>query len=221
MNRVTVEQGQFWYKGRSYGSSEDILVYPGEDSRPPVGLSARTITTPENIDILFSVGERVVGCEVKTVDDMINSWKSRRLHRQLLTIRKTCDIGVLIIRLGNISTSQELYTTRLLEDLVNAQTQRVYLYLVPMYGYLSYIGPLRRALSTSGTRIFAGDDRRDTERHPGWLLRRIPGIGAVRSAALIKRFVTTHGVFQAAVKGRLRAEFGPAIERAILKALEE
>ena len=221
MNRVTVEQGQFWYKGRSYGPSADILVYPGEASKPLSVMSARTILTPENIDILFSVGERVVGCEVKTVDDLIHSWKSRRLHRQLRTIRNTCDIGVLILRLGSMSNSQDLYTTRLLEDLVNAQTQKVYLYLVPRHGYLAHIGPLRRALSTSGTRVFAGDDRRDTERQPGWLLRRIPGIGAVRSAALIKRFSTPNGVFKAAVKGKLRAEFGPAIEQAILKALEE
>lgn len=224
MPKISIRNGEFYYSGQVYGSTANILVYPGERE----GLSGhdealvRTVMTPANIDILFAVNLSVVGCEVKHWADLVDSWFSRRLHRQLATLQRLVDVGILVIRLPNV-TNLALHETdmRVWEDLINAQTHRVYLLPVPQHGYLPHIVAARRALSTNGSRIFAGTDLVDRERRPGWLLRRIPSIGVVRSQALVAKYGPPWKVFDAAAKGKVAKDFGPAMERAILKALEE
>ena len=100
-DKITINDGQFSYKQKVYGPSDKILAYPGEETH--FGTNKDVLSskrTPEDIDILFAVDTKVAGCEVKTYADLINSWKTRRLQRQLRTLRDSCDIAILIIRGG-------------------------------------------------------------------------------------------------------------------------
>ncbi len=219
MTRVSITAGRILHDGRDYGPGTVLLVYPGEekglggDIGPPV-------QTPHNIDLVAGVGARVMGCEVKRMDDFVRSWFSRRLHRQLRTLRATVDIPVLVIRDFNWEELHELFQTRnrhlkrkrgfneIMEDIVNLQSQGVYFFPVAEDEYGEDIAALRRALTGPGTRILAGTDRVVRDRKPGWLLRRIKDIGKSKSAQLIADHGTSLDVLIAARDGNIPGVVG-------------
>ena len=53
----------------------------------------------------------------------------------------------------------------------------------------------RKALAGSGARGMQGTDSPKKDRQPGWLLRRIPGIGPKKSEELLLKYGTVHNVF--------------------------
>jgi hypothetical protein len=144
-------------------------------------------------------------------------------------LKETVDVPVLVLRggldpvwLDERVEGGHRRPAGLWEDLTSLQTQAIYLLPVPLWGYVRYLRMFRNAILTNGARALAGSDlRAPQERQPGWLLRRIPGIGAVKSAALLAEYGSTEKVFKAARSGRLAKFAGPALEKAVLKALVE
>jgi ERCC4-type nuclease len=93
-----VEGGLLLYNDVKFGPSDLIYVNNREIKRDRTGLER--VSTPEEIDYLFVAGKYVIGVESKKPNDLLNSWKSRRLARQLNTLRSTCDVAVLMLRGG-------------------------------------------------------------------------------------------------------------------------
>lgn len=230
---VRIQDGRFVYGEVDYGPSDHILAYPGEEVHlGTLDGVTHGHRTPADIDLIFSVGKKVVGAEVKLPSDLIGSWYIRRLQRQLRTLRACVDIQMLVLRgQTNVDYLADLfydYTQHIpiskrrnfesfLEDMINIQTQGVYIVSVPEEGYLHHLYTYRRAFTTQGYRALAGTDQVMRERKSGWLLRRIPGIGPKHSAALVKAYKSSWGVFKAAKAGKLTG----ALARNILKALED
>ena len=184
--------------------------------------------TPNNIDLLFAAGEKVVGCEVKRGQDLIQSWQSRRLHRQLRTLIQAVDVAVLVLRDLDVAWLAEAVGEQCRRpdlfwgDWANWQTQGVYILPVPAEEYLPELRVYQAALATNGARVLAGTDRhKEQARQPGWLLRCIPDIGRVKSAALLARFGSVMAVLSAAERGEVRKEFGQALENKICRAIGE
>ena len=224
--RVEIIDNQFVCAGKVYGPATAVLAYPGEDEHLGSVDGVIRCKTPHNIDLVLAIGDRVAGLEVKIAADLAGSWRSRRLQRQLRTLRDVVDIPGLVVPGGfdvkKINESLRVHKRALFwEDLTSLQTLGVYLLPVPRFGYLPYIYQFRRALTTNGYRALAGDDRVQRERAPGWLLRRIPGIGLQKSHHLIDMYGSVFDVFHAARNGGVSETHGQSVQDKILKALEE
>lgn len=232
MERITLTDGRIVHASKDYGPASALLTYPGEQAGLGTDKGVLVCKTPYNIDLVGAAGERVFGCEVKRPTDLIDSWFNRRLHRQLRTLRDVVDIPVLVLRggldlrvlmdhfwerNGHQAPSRRRGFNMFIEDLVNIQSQGVYLLPVPTDGYLPEIAALRRALGTNGARAVSGTDQIVRERKPGWLLRRIPGIGPAKSAELLETYGSVMGVFRAALSGGIPG----AISGKIVFSLEE
>ena len=225
-NKVLIRRGKLVYKGKVLGPADKVYAFPGEQTHLGDSVDVVVCTTPERVDLVLAAGKRVVGCEVKTAADLMGSYASRRLHRQLDTLRRVVDVSCLVIRQEQLDldplVAALLRPNEFWEDWVNWQTNGVYILHVPLDNYLDRLLLYRKALCTTGERVFKGTDlRAPRERRAGWLLRRIPTIGADRSKRLITAFNSTWGVLQAARAGKVAPLLGPAVERKILAALEE
>ena len=219
MSKITIINNRIVHDGRDYGPAASLLAYPGEEKGlgGDIGSSGQT---PHNIDLVSAVRGRVIGCEVKRMDDLVESWFIRRLHRQLKTLRDTVDIPVLIIRdfdwevLHKLFIEKNCFVKRkrefneIMEDIVNLQSQGVYFFPVAEEDYGMDIAALRRALASPGTRILAGTDQVVQDRKPGWLLRRIPSIGPAKSAELIEEYGEPTDVLIAARNGDIPGSIG-------------
>ena len=224
--RVTVKANALWYGTKRIGPTERIYVSPGEEKHLG-GDNVTVCATPSAIDVLFALPDgKIVGGEVKRPDDLVKSHLSRRLARQVRTLRDTVDIPVLILRDGiNVYSIDALVQEghprpwEFWEDLTSLQTQGVYLLPVPLEDYWPWLEMFRSALSQSGARCLAGTDRRvSRERQPGWLLRRIPGIGPDRSKRLVAEYGSSLGALIAAKGHRVGTKFGKFIEEKLCQA---
>ena len=228
--RVTVKSGGLWYGAKRLGPRDHIYVYPGEEKHLGVEDSEEHVTvctTPGNIDFLFALPNgKIVGGEVKRPDDLVKSHRSRRLARQVRTLRDTVDISVLVLRGGldvlSLYAMVSVWHPRpweFWEDLTGLQTQGVYLLPVPLTEYWPWLKMFRKAVSASGARCLAGNDRRESrERQPGWLLRRIPGIGPDRSKRLVAEYGSSLGALIAAKGHRVGPKFGKFVEEKLCQA---
>lgn len=221
MSKVTISGDTLVHDGVVLGPAAGVYTAPGE-AAGLLGVEAHLSgRAPHNIDILFAAGEKVVGCEVKTVQDLVDSWRSRRLQRQLRTLQATVDVSVLVIR-ETLFLNTGAESDRFWEDWVHLQTRGVYILPVPPDSYWFEVGQLRHALSKNSARIFAGTDQRPPrEQRPGWLLRRVPGIGPVKSLALLGEFGSTSEVFTAAMSGNVHKKFGQSLEDKLCRAMTE
>ena len=226
-NKVLIRRGKLVYKGKPLGPADKVYAFPGEQAHLGDDPLVVVCSTPERVDLLFTAGSRVVGCEVKTPPDLVGSYATRRLHRQLATLRETVDVSCLVIRCEQLDPdpliSGLLRPSEFWEDWLNWQTNGVYVLLVSTENYLARLLLYRKALATTGERVFKGTDlHAPRERRPGWLLRRIPGIGPKKSAEAIAAFGSTGGVFEAAkARGLVAGILGKAVEEKICKALSE
>ena len=162
------------------------------------------LSTPYRIDLLFCAGEKVVGVECKRPEDFISSWQGRRLARQIKTLLLECDIAVVAIR-GTLAVARPYKPVnweQLWMDIAGWQIAGVIVLEVPDSdaGTLKYLTRLKNLLSSENppARALAGRDRRvQSERRPGWLLRRIPTIGPSASTKLMAKFKTVRKVLRA------------------------
>ena len=223
MDKVVIQGDELWWAGKRIGPASNIYAYPGERSHL-CKEGVEVCQTPNRIDLLFTAGERVVGCEVKQASDLVSSHRSRRLHRQLATLIKTVAVPCLVVRgldnLGARVMSVHPKPEQFWADWVNWQTRGIYILPVPMEDYLPRLLAYRAALATTGTRALAGTDQRPArDEAEGWLLRRIPGIGAVKSAALLAEYGSSFDVFNEARQRRVAAKFGKSIQEKLWRAM--
>ena len=229
MDRITLRGRRLYHGAKLIGPSGVIYAYPGEArGLGEAALGVVSYATPYNIDLVFVAGERVVGCEVKRCPDLVQSWQTRRLHRQLRVLTQAVDVPVLVIRGLDVAWLVErvVQTCRKPQefwgDWVKWQTQGLYILPVPTEAYLPELRVYQAALGTNGRQALAGSDQhKERSFQPGWLLRVIPGIGEVKSRALIHTFGTSLATLEAAVAGGVAANFGPALERKLRQAAEE
>ena len=179
-------------------------------------------TTPENIDLMFlNDDKKLVVVESKTPDDLYSSIRMRRLARQIRAMREVGDIVVVLVRglwpeyLDRIwwgtgpggqrtrfKESKPIERCRdLWQELSRLQSAGVYILHGP---YLdedipAWICEQRSVLTERDTlKALAGTDKRPPkERKPGWLLRRIPGVGMTLSQRLHKALGSTQKVLRA------------------------
>ena len=229
MSKVELRGSALWYAGKRLGAASALYAYPGEEAHLGTSEGVMVCSTPARIDLLFVAGEKVVGCEVKTIMDLVESHRSRRLHRQLRTLRETVDVCCLVVR-GMVDCPLSFYAAVQLHpkpvefwgDWVNWQTRGVYILPVPMENYLPKLLVYKKALATTGLRALAGTDLHPPrERAPGWLLRRIPGIGPDRSQRLINLYGSSIAALQAALAGDVARTLGKAVEEKLCQAAEK
>jgi len=227
MSKVELRDSVLWHGGKRLGASSALYCYPGEEAHLGTSEGVVVCSTPARIDLLFVAGEKVVGCEVKTLSDLVTSHSSRRLHRQLRTLRETVDIACLVFRaerrdegaLFEYVESCHPHPGEFWGDWLNWQTQGIYVLPVPREAYLGHLTRYKKALATTGLRALAGTDLRPPrERQPGWLLRRIPGIGVDRSARLMRLYGSPLGALQAALKGDVESMLGKSVEEKLCQA---
>ena len=226
--KVVIKSDALWYGTNRIGAASALYCYPGEQAHLGGDAGVVVCQTPARIDLLFTAGDRVVGCEVKRLEDLISSHRAHRLHRQLATLRSTVDVACLVVRgLGGDEgcmfdlsiVSAHPQPDVFWGDWLNWQTQGVYILPVPMADYLPRLLVYRRALATSGMRALAGTDiRPPRERARGWLLRRIPGIGPDKSARLINLYGSSMGALVAAQNGDVGLTLGKAVEEKLCQA---
>jgi len=227
MGTVTRKGNSLWYAGKRLGTASALYAYPGEEAHLGTSEGVVVCSTPARIDLLFVAGEKVVGCEVKTVSDLIGSHGSRRLHRQLRTLRETVDVVCLVVRgsMGGLEKEVDAFHRNPDEfwgDWLNWQTQGVYLLTVPMEDYLPRLFIYKKALATTGSRVLFGTDLSPPrERKPGWLLRRIPTIGPGKSQRLIKLYGSSLGALQAALAGDVASTLGKSVEERLCQAAKQ
>jgi len=96
MGKFVIKGSQLTYNGRELGPSTALFADASERCKGVGVVGDRQ--NPERIDYLFVAGDHVVGLESKTVDDLVSSWFSGRLQRQLRVLLESCDFGGLMIR---------------------------------------------------------------------------------------------------------------------------
>jgi len=227
MGTVTRKGNSLWYAGKRLGAASALYAYHGEEAHLGTSEGVVVCSTPARIDLLFVAGDKVVGCEVKTVPDLIGSHHSRRLHRQLRTLRETVDVVCLVVR-GSMEGLEKAVADfhrkpdEFWGDWANWQTQGVYILPVPMEGYLPRLFVYKKTLTTTGARVLFGTDLRPPrERQPGWLLRRIPKIGPATSQRLINLYGSPLGAMQAALAGDVASTLGKAVEEKLCQAAKQ
>ena len=215
---------------------EDSLYYEDVRLGPTDGLYADTrelaslgkkdgvlhMSMPMRIDMVFVAGDRIIGCESKTANDLISSTHSRRLARQMRNLFTAVDVPCLLLkgRLPNFS-DEEFGIPEVLANLVRLQCLGVTLLPCPsrdkdlLERLVSY-----RTILMNGSRspliAIAGTDK--TKKTSGGLLRTIHGIGPASEAKLLKAFGSALGVLQASDEELKKAKLSATIIKRIREA---
>lgn len=192
--KLKVEDGGLWYGKKGLGPDTALFVDATGDTSYLEGREGVIrLPTPERIDMLMCVGERVVGVESKKPKDLLSSHASRRLARQFRTMFRMCDISCLLLR-GPWPT--ETYDGevpyRLYDDLVRFQM----LGGIILPGDGDVVKDLARwkPILAGGRTVLAavaGTDERTERGGRGWLLRCIKGVGPKLSERLLDKFGST------------------------------
>jgi len=247
-NKFFIQGSDLYYKDYVLGNKDLLHV----DYNELVGVTEKVEhhTMPERVDMVFTAGSVVCGVESKTPDDLLNSFLTRRLKRQLRTLLTTVDRPVLLIR-GEWPTwlntkDKKGNTVTWCYDKQPSQEWRCgggeyYVSLNPIWEELArwqmlggvvlngpesdsdvpeYLEGMKKILSGSRNVLVAisgTDKNKEKENRPGWLLRRIQGIGNKSSVMLHEQAGTTLHVLRAS--GKQLKEWG-ANKRQV-KAIQE
>ena len=195
----TVSDGQLWFNDTSLGSSK--ALYADSQEFPGVGVADGVIHRhmPLRIDAVFVVGGKVVGCESKKPQDLVDSTRCRRLARQMRTLLEHTDIPTLLLRgaMPEFTTSENM---DVMNNLVCLQQLGVTLLPTPVSSKLAlqFLAGYRRALTPdSRTPLSALRGTDEKKRAEGTLLRSIKGVGARLEEKLLTVFTTPLAVLTA------------------------
>lgn len=228
----TVEDGRIMYDGTVVGSAASLICAPGELKTLKEKHGVYHTTIPHNLDNLFTVGDRVAGVESKKPADLVASHSSGRLSRQLSTLLDTVDIPILLRRgfdpasVDALIKKEARYSkgwkgNKLWEDLIRYQCLGIFIIDAADSdrAVKKSLGFAKSALGASPVRAVSRREAVPKERKPGWLLRRIPGIGVKTSSTLHEQYITTMGTFSAALSTNEWAS-SEKIRKAIEEALQ-
>lgn len=187
MSRITIKDGSFMFREKALAPSSAVVAYWQEAPREEGVLHCQT---PYRIDYLMAVGERVVGIESKRPQDLVSSYRARRLARQMRILMRAVDIPCLMLRENAWPKDEWVEDTpmELYRDLVRLQMLGVVLLPGPSLDkdILPWLNGYRLVLE--GTRnvmyAVAGTDRP----RPKSLLRAIRGVGAKLEERLLARY---------------------------------
>lgn len=202
MSKYSTSDGKLLHEGKVLGPVTALF----EDSRETEeGDGIIHMMMPHRLDFVFVAGDRVVGLESKTEGDLVSSWYSRRLQRQVRTLLSCVDVPVLFIKLTGGQAFRPLVgEPDICADIAAWQ----------MHGGLVAVGSdVREACARLKTmlegapvvgRILAG---RDVTRVPTGgtvneqrLQRLLRGCGPVMSKRLLTKFGTIGKVLSATAK---------------------
>ena len=97
MERITTDGKHIIFNGEKIATAKMIIADSTESVKSGRHFYINGYS-PHRIDYILAAGNRVVGIESKTIDDLIGSWLSKRLARQLDTLKNTTDLPVLMLR---------------------------------------------------------------------------------------------------------------------------
>mgnify|MGYP001615743418 FL=1 len=99
MIHYTAKEGTIFKDGEVWGLSSYIYADPHQDLAALVEPKIIEVAPHSRTDYLFVTSEgKVVGVEEKRTGDLVKSWTSHRLQRQLRHLREAVDIPVLALR---------------------------------------------------------------------------------------------------------------------------
>lgn len=212
--RFTVDDAGIWYEGKRLASRDALLA----DSRELTALSTddgvRHLNMPGRIDLVFAAGDKVVGAESKKAQDCIDSFYSRRLHRQLRTLGRLVDIPAIILR-GYAPDFIDEYSGAII-NLVRIQALGVYLLPLPMddrecLPWLLKYSEILTDGSRAANAAVRGEDNR--LKGQGLLVSQVKGLGAKRVDKLLRLAVSKAG------ETELQAVVGKTLARRLREAI--
>lgn len=200
----TTHSSQVWWEGQSIGPASGLIVPHNELKTLTEKDHVYHTSIPHNIDGLFVVGDKVVGWESKKPPDLVASHANGRLARQVSTLLDTVDLPILVRRGFDAALVAKLITreakfsrgwkgAQLWEDLIRYQSLGMFIIDAADTdrAVKRSLGFAKSALGGSPVRAVARREAGPKERKPGWLLRRIPGIGLKTSSNLYEQYGTT------------------------------
>lgn len=160
-----VRAGFVYYNGRKLSTVDEILIdtrQSEEDREGEVRGPARLETLPHGDYLFVTPDLRVVLLEEKRQGDLDNSWRERRLQRQLREALEANPDGItgLALRL-HYSSTYFLQRNELLVDLAKLQVLGIPIVFIPAHNIVEHLVTLRAILQPGPALIspLAGDDR--------------------------------------------------------------
>ena len=219
-----VRDDGLYFDERRLGPRDGLYVDSSELRGLGVSDGVKHLRMPGRVDGVCALGDLTLGYESKVWSDLVTSIASKRLARQIRTLRKLVDVPALLVRGGVGAFTAEF--DWVWDELVRLQA----------LGVVILPGPKRdedvpariatyRTFLTEGSRsayaAVAGTDRRkpDEPYTSGRLLQAIRGIGAVTREKLHKRYGSTKSVF-AASDEELRRDVSAAVVKRMREAME-
>lgn len=218
---LEVKDGQLQQGDSGLGPSTALFIDVGEPT-PNNGAYIKT-KLPNRLDYAFCLDNgKVVGLESKTVSDLISSWRSRRLQRQLRDMLSEVDIPVLLVRASDeIDYIMLDAWPEIQVDLVKWQLIGGYLFMAPyetehLFSFLSEAKAAMNGQRNLRT-IISGVDRTKPKgnKQEAALQAIIKGCGPVMSKKLIGTFHTVGGVLRAKDKELREAGATSAVVRRV------
>lgn len=157
---------------------------------------------PRRIDMVFVADGKVVGVESKLPQDLTNSVSSKRLSRQIKTLRDEVDVVCVLVRGLPSNYGFDIVYQAVWNDLVRLQALGVFILpgsandeevVAQLYKYREFLGAGRSALAA----IAGTDSAKPTQRTPGWFMRGLRGVGVLKAAKLHKKFGSTRAALAA------------------------
>lgn len=185
--RFTVDDAGIWYGDQRLSSRDALLADSRELSALTDDDGVKHLQMPGRIDLVFTAGDKVVGVESKKAQDFVDSFYSRRLHRQLRMLRELVDIPAIGLR-GYAPDFIEDYRDAIV-NIVRVQALGTYLLPLPLDDNecLSWLLEYR-AILTKGSRsaltAISGSDNQ--LRGKGLLISQVRGLGAKRVDKLLR-----------------------------------
>jgi hypothetical protein len=207
----TVKNKNLYHDGALLGPTHNLYTDYNELKGIPLGVydGLVRITMPYRIDMVFAIGDKVVGIESKKADDLKNSITKGRLSRQMRTLINEVDVPCLLMRgvpkkwrgIKKMNVfNEDMF--EVWEELVQLQALGVYVLpgpvediLVPKW--LSRYGPALSGGRAALAAIKQTDTRPAKPRHKGWFLENIKGVGVKYATKLHNHFGSTRGALLA------------------------
>jgi len=233
---LTVKNDTLFYNDKALGPAASIYVDYNELTsmlKMPDGVVREQ--TPHRIDMIFTIGDQVWGCESKKPVDLIQSHAERRLARQIHTILEECGNAIILCRSGLdvgyfnlLMEAEAAYRTLwnpkdFWQDMcVRFPALGVKVLMVPNDDekVLKAIEMYREVLTGVGAMGAILRDDRDKKiklNRKGQFLENLKGLGPTMSKKLRRKFKTTRGALNASAEEWAELK----IPKAVIKRYDE